>query len=114
MAVPDMSRALRGWTKRREMQSVIKVFSGGKRSDGAPQSVSLPINIQPMPATQVSRKPENQQSWSWWSLVIRDRNFLFKTDDIFLIGTFRYRVEKVSDWRESGFSKYEVIEDYQS
>lgn len=113
MAVPNMSDVLVGWTKKRTMRVITKNFVNGKRSD-TPVEVVLPINIQPMPTREIDRKPEGQRNWIWWTLLVRDKNFLFKPDDLFILGTAQYRVEKINDWRESGYSKYEVREDYQS
>lgn len=116
MAVPNLSRALRGWTTNRTVNIVTKDFPDGELVETT-TTVTLPINIQPMPAAQVSRRPEGQQTWSWWSLRIRDRTTLLKTDDIVVVPlgstVSNFRVEKAYDWRESGFTKYDVIQDYE-
>jgi hypothetical protein len=42
---------------------------------------------------------------------------LLKTDDIVVVPlgstVSNFRVEKAYDWRESGFTKYDVIQDYE-
>ena len=112
MAVPNLSRALRGWTKKKEIKLVTKDFVQGEKVE-VETSIFAQVNKQPVPAREVKRKPESQQSWKWWSIIIQDRSVLLNPDDIVIIDSIKYRVENASDWRESGFTKYQCVEDYQ-
>jgi len=111
MAVPNLSRAVRGWTKRKTVKIITKATVNHKVTEST-SNTTLNINVQPMPARQVDRKPEGERSWSWWSIIIRDPNVLLKTDDIVEVDGAGYRITKGNDWRRSGFTKYEAIQDY--
>ena len=77
--------------------------------------VNADVNFQPMPAAKVNRKPEEQRTWKWWSIIIRSRTLLFQTDDVIIDSTGqRFVIQSANDWRSSGFTKYEAIEDYGS
>lgn len=113
MAVPQMGRALRGWVKKIAVKIVTQVTVNHKNTETTTDA-TLEINKQPMPAAQVNRKPEEQRTWKWWSIIIRNRTTLLKTDDkIIFPNDGTYRIQSANDWRESGFSKYEAIEDYE-
>jgi hypothetical protein len=108
-----MKKALKGWTKSKTVKIVTQSIVDHETSE-ATASVTLKINFQPMPTAQVNRKPEEQRTWKWWSIIIEDGTTLLKTDDIVIKETGRqFRIMSANDWRESGFSKYEAIEDYE-
>lgn len=113
MPVPYVAGALRGWTKVTPIkivtQSVVDHETVETTSD-----VNLNINFQPMPPFKVNRKPEDQRSWDWWSIIIKNPTITLKTDDIIIRPSGqRFRIQSGNDWTESGFSKYEAIEDYE-
>ena len=110
MSVPYMSGALKGWTKKRTATIVTQSIIDHETFESETNEI-LDINIQPMPARQVDRKPEGQRSWQWFSIIIKNGPYL-NTDDVIIIDSLRYKIEKGNDWRASGFTKYEAIADY--
>lgn len=112
MPVPYLAGALKGWTTKRGCKVITKSIVDFEVSESE-SDITVDVNIQPMPAATVNRKPEEQRTWKWWSMIIKSDSVLLKTDDIILIGTQRFKVQSANDWRESGFSKYETIEDYE-
>ena len=106
-----MSGALKGWTKKTPVKLVTQSIVNHKSVEVLTDA-TLDINKQPMPAREVSRKPEMQRSWVWWSFIVKNGPYL-ATDDIIIISDVRYRIIKGNDWSESGFTKYEAIEDYE-
>ena len=113
MPVPYMGNTLKGWTRKTAVkivtQSVVDFLTVEATADK-----TLNINFQPMPAYKVNRKPEDQRTWIWWSIIIKNPTIILKTDDIIIRSTGqRFRIQSGNDWRESGFSKYEAIEDYE-
>jgi hypothetical protein len=112
MPVPFLGRALRGWTRSTTINLVTKTVVDYEVEESEIPT-TLQANFQPMPAAQVNRKPEEQRTWKWWSIIVKDKTVLFQTDDVITDaeGT-RFRIEKANDWRESGFTKYEAVEDY--
>lgn len=112
MPVPYLGNALKGWTKKTNIK-VISQSVVDHETVETPTPVSFPANFQPMPAAKVNRKPEEQRTWKWWTVIIKDKTVLFSTDDIIQDNSGReFRIEQANDWRESGFTKYEVVEDY--
>lgn len=111
MPVPNMARTLNGWTKKRTAWIIQKTISTEGRAIEAFTPLVLDINIQPVPDEKILRKPEEQRSWKWWSLIVKGAPAL-KTDDAFVLDSVRYRIDSVGNWAESGFRKYEAVEDY--
>ena len=113
MPVPYLGGALRGWTRRTKIKVISQSVINHKTVE-TESEITADINFQPMPSFQVNRKPEEQRTWSWWSIIIRNPVVILKTDDIIIKPSGqRFRVQSGNDWRESGFSKYETIEDYE-
>jgi hypothetical protein len=110
MAVPNLSRALRGWTKKTKCYVITKTIVNF-RTVKLESSIILDVNVQPVPAQRVDKKPEGQTNWKWWSIIIKSKNFYLKADDIIIIDYERFRIMDASDWRRSGFTKYEAITD---
>ena len=110
MAVPYLAGALRGWTGPipviRITQSVVNFQTVETETQ-----ITLDINKQPMPPQRVARRPEDQRGWKWWSLIVREGPLL-SIDDRVIIDSVPYRIQDVYNWSESGFTKYEVHEDY--
>lgn len=112
MPVPYLGNALKGWVQTTSITIITQSVVNHETIENE-SIIPLPANFQPMPAAKVNRKPEEQRTWKWWSVIIRDRTVLLKTDDIIQDDTGReFRIEQANDWRKSGFSKYEVVEDY--
>ena len=111
MAVPNLANALKGWTKRRTVWLISTGINEEGRKDETFESLTLDINIQPAPAEVLKRKPEEQWSWKWWSIIVKGTPNI-KTQDAIIVDGIRYRIESVINWGESGFRKYEAVEDY--
>lgn len=111
MAIPNVSGALRGWTQRRTVTLVTKAIENFQTVETTTSKKML-IHVQPMPAKQVDRKPEEQRSWKWWTIWLRDGGKSLNTDDIVVVDEKGYRIEKVKDWRPGGYTEYEAVEDY--
>lgn len=110
MAVPNLANAVRGWTTVRTVQRVTKTVVN-HRVQETTVDVTLDINLQPMPPQEVVRRPEDQRQWKWWNVIVR-RGPLLNIDDVLIADGINYRIVKVHNWTESGFQKYEAIEDY--
>ena len=108
-----MGNTLKGWTRKTAVKIVTQSVADYLTVE-ATADKTLNINFQPMPAWKVNRKPEEQRTWIWWSIIIKNPTIILKTDDIIIRPTGqRFRIQSGNDWTESGFSKYEAIEDYE-
>lgn len=76
-------------------------------------SLNVDINYQPMPPAQVNRKPEEQRTWRWWTLIIKGQAPILKTDDVVVIGAYAFRIQNARDWSTSGASIYEAIQSFE-
>ena len=113
MPVPYVAGALKGWTRKTNIKIVTQTVVDHQTVE-ATADATLDINFQPMPAFKVNRKPEEQRTWNWWSIIIKNATVNLKTDDIIIRPSGqRFRIQSGNDWTESGFSKYEAIEDYE-
>lgn len=112
MSVPYLGNALRGWTKKKTVYVMKKSVVNHLIAYTIDQTLLLDINIQPTPREVVNKKPDEQRSWKWWSLLIREGKLL-KTDDIVEIDNVKYKIMSIADWSESGFQNYEAIRDFQ-
>lgn len=112
MGIPNVSGALRGWTKKRTIRKIEQTVVDFKATYAITDERRLPVNIQPTPEEQVDRTVEEQRSWTHWTLWIRDGGRRYSVDDVLLIGDTAYKIEKISDWREGGYTEYESVEDY--
>jgi hypothetical protein len=114
MAVPYLAGALKGFTKNRTIKIIAKTPApGGKRVYSVVAEDEYQINIQPTAARTVDRKPQEERSWSWWSIILKDNTVYFANGTRFVDEYGKqYKIQSGRDWRESGFTKYEAIEDY--
>ena len=113
MPEPYVAGALKGWTRKTPVKIVTQSVVDFQTVE-ATADATLDINFQPMPAFKVNRKPEEQRTWKWWSIIIKNDSVNLKTDDMIIRPSGqRFRIQSGADWRRSGFSKYEAIEDYE-
>lgn len=110
MAVPYLAGALDGWTTPQTVETVVKTVVNHQVQETR-TATTVDINIQPMPAQEVARRPEDQRQWRWWSVIVREGPLL-NIDDVITVDSVSYRIVKVHNWSESGFQKYEALEDY--
>ena len=111
MSIPNVSGALRGWTKKREVKIVTKTVENFLMKQSA-SVITVDMMNQPLRPEVVNRKPEEQRAWKWQELVIKSREPVFKIDDYIVIDGIGYRVSSIQDWNLAGYRRYEVYEDY--
>lgn len=112
MKPPYIEGALKGWTAELLVTFVMKTVVDHQVTDVTTSAV-VDINYQPMPPAQVARKPEEQRTWIWWTLIIKGPAPLLKTDDMVSVNGLNFRIQNARDWRTSGASIYEAIQDFQ-
>jgi hypothetical protein len=114
MPVPYLGNALNGWTKERTIKIISRTaVAGGKRTYSVASTGEYRINIQPSPARVVDRKPQGERNWAWWSIILQNDSVFFPNGTRFVDEYGKqYKIQSGTDWRESGFTKYEAIEDY--
>ena len=114
MSVPYLGGVLKGWTPNTNVKIITQSVVNHEVVKTEVDKI-YPANLQPMPAAKVNRKPEEQRTWTWWSMIIKDRTIILKTDDLIIDPSGQvYKIQSANDWRTSGFTKYEVIEDFEA
>lgn len=111
MRVPYLGGAVKGWTRKIECLLVTKTVVDHEVVETL-SKVTIDINYQPMPTAQVNRKPEEQRTWRWWNLIIKNPTIMLEVDDVLTIDSLTFRVQSFSNWTTSGFSTCEAIEDF--
>ena len=112
MGIPNVAGAIRGWTKKRQIERVVKANVDGFVQEVREFVGRFAIHIQPMPEQEVDRKPAEQRAWRWWECWIDASKIELSIDDRVLIAGTGYRVKGKSDWVSGGFRHYQLIEDY--
>lgn len=114
MSVPYLGGAMKGWTSKKKFKVIRKeIVNHRSVSKETPRYES--INWQPVPSWKVDKKPEGQRTWRWFSIIVTGKRALgFKEDDIVILDNMRFKIMSGADWSQSGFQKYEAIEDFTS
>lgn len=115
MSVPNVSGALRGWTKKTTCKVVTKTTVNFRTVETTTDAI-LDLLITPMGPERISRKPEEQRAWSWFVAHIKQATSTatLKLDDKIIMPSGKtFRVQGPSDWSVAGFISYEMAEDYQ-
>ena len=115
MSIPNVSGALRGWTKKTTVKVVTKKIVNYRTVEDTTDA-TLDLMITPMGPERVARKPEEQRSWAWYVAHIKSLSGMvpLKLDDKIIMPSGKtYRVQGPSDWSMAGFYAYEMAEDYQ-
>jgi hypothetical protein len=110
MNVPWVKNVLNGWTTKTNIKLVTQSVVNHLVQETETSAV-IDANFQPMPQWKVNRKPEEQRTWIWWSIIVKSGPVL-KTDDVIEKDGTRFRIASGNNWSESGFRKYEAVETF--
>ncbi len=111
MSIPNVSGALRGWTKRQTVRIVTKTVVNHVIQQTA-KILTMDIYVGPMPAAQVARKPEEQRTWKWARILTKSSNELLDIDSQIMVNGVTYRINSYQPWREGGYTRYDAIEEF--
>lgn len=111
MSVPFLGFAIKGWTRKTTVELVTKSVINFLVTENRTEIV-LDCNFQPLPAWKVNRKPDEQRTWLWWSIIVKQGPNL-KTDDVIVKDGIEFRIDSGNNWSESGFTKYEAVQGFQ-
>lgn len=111
MSIPNVSGALRGWTKKRNVRIIEKTVINYLTSYRA-EIVRLDIFIAPLQPEKIRRKPEEQRSWKWYDIVIKSGKRDLKIGDQIQVAGIVYVIDSVQPWDEGGYRRYEATENY--
>lgn len=111
MPIPNVSRALRGWTKPQSVRIVTKTVVNHIIQQTA-EVITLDMMLQPLQPEKLRRKPEEQRSWKWYSILVKASGRELKPDDQIVVGGIAYRIDSRQPWTDAGYRRYEATEDY--
>lgn len=105
---PQMASVLNGWTKPSQMREVTQSAVDFEVSETVIAIVWFDVQLTPMSAQKVDRKPENLRAWKWWEAYTTEN---IKPDTV--VEDFegmQFRVQEKYDWEQAGFFRYELTE----
>lgn len=109
--LPNMSEALTDWFQ--PMKAIrVKKYQINFQTVERGEAFQFQGVIQPYKPRELQIKTEGQRSWRWFQLHC-DPTVKFDTDDVFYIGSTRYRVMYVNEYAPYAYMEYLVIQDYQ-
>lgn len=111
MSIPNVSGALRGWTKKRTVKIIEKTVVNFMTTYRA-EIIRLDIFVAPLQPEKIRRKPEEQRAWKWFDILIRDGGRQLKIDDRIEVGGIVYKIDSVQPWDDGGYRRYEATENY--
>lgn len=68
--------------------------------------------FQPFTTKKLQVKPEGQRTWDWHELHVKGTDLEFCLDDKVIIRGKKCRIMQKFEWREYGYTEYQLIEDY--
>ena len=111
MSIPNVSGALRGWTKRRKVRVITKQVVNHLNTYRA-EIITLDMNLQPLQPERVRRLREEQRAWKWYSMVTKAGGRVLKIDDQIQVNGINYAIGSVQPWDEGGYRRYECYESF--
>lgn len=111
MSIPNVSGALRGWTKKRNVRIIEKTVINYLTTYRA-EIVCLDLFIAPLQPEKIRRKPEEQRSWKWYGIVIKSGKRELKINDQIQVAGIVYVIDSVQPWDEGGYRRYEATENF--
>jgi|WetSurMetagenome_2_1015567.scaffolds.fasta_scaffold590590_2 hypothetical protein len=111
MPIPKVNGALRGWLKTYTLSRISKAVVNHLPVELF-EDYSVKMNIQPMPAEKVNRKPEEQRAWIWYSIWM-NKNIELNIDDIVIIKSKQYKIQSKTRWDDAGYYSFDATEDFE-
>lgn len=108
--VPNMREALSGWMRPLDLAKVTTEIVNF-RAEQIERPLAAVGVIQPLSAQMLALKPEGQRAWKW-RVIWTTTDLKLKPDDVISYKGERNRVMGFTDWEDSGFFRYEVVNDY--
>ena len=109
--IPNVSGALRGWTQRTMVRIITKTVVNHVIVQVA-QIIWMDLLIQPLQPERVRRKPEEQRSWKWFSIITKASNQALTVDCQIVVGGISYLIDSIQPWIDAGYRRYEATEGY--
>lgn len=111
MSIPYVANAFRGWTKKRACRVITKSVIA-HRVQLTAREKTFDIMVAPLQPEVIARKPEEQRSWKWWSILTKSSNPLLSVEDQIVVDGITYVINSVDPWNEAGFRHYEATQNY--
>ncbi len=111
--VPDLSGVLDGWTVPVTIQRVVQQVQEDLSVAEHLEEIQSEANLQPLNSQDNYRMPQEYRTRKIWSAIIPSKSIYLEPNNIIIDPSGKkFRVISSSDWRSSGFTKYDVEEVY--
>jgi hypothetical protein len=108
--LPNVKEALKGWTKRVQFTIIKKKVTDFEVQEDTVTSPKISAMMQPVTAQKLLLKPEGQRQWKWWS-IWTDTKMKLQLDWTLKDNQGKtYRIMEFTDWKDSGYYAYELVE----
>ena len=110
---PDMRDAVSGWARPVVLKVVTQTAGPGGDAVESSRIVQTSAFLIPVTATKLDIKPDGDgtRKWNYWDAYLLD-DPVARIGDKFVIGTTTYKVVKSSNYRQFGFHKFGLQEDF--
>lgn len=105
---PNMMSVFAGWTSPVQLRVVSRVAVDFEAEENILDVVTFEAVMQPMPAQEISRKPEGERAWKWWeawSNTRLERDAVVQDQD-----EKQFRIQSIQDWSQAGYFHYSMTE----
>lgn len=109
--LPNMADTIANWFQLLTFKQVVKKTINFQTVETA-SPLEFQGVVQPFTSQQLAMKPEGQRAWKWFTIHAWP-TLILKPDDVIInqAGT-QFRVMEKLDFKEYGYVRYEMIEDY--
>jgi len=108
--LPNMSDALLDWFLPLVFTKIVKTVVNFKVVE-TPTAVSFSGVWQPFSAQQLKLMPDGQRDWKWFTVHALPALILVP-DELITFRGLQYRVKMKTDYKEYGYVKYDLVEDF--
>jgi len=111
MSMPYVGHVLNGWTMPYKCYFITQTIK-----NHVPVNIALVktlrLCLQPLTPEEVRRKPENERSWKWYSVLVKSSEKEMNTDDLLYAKGIIYRIDTAQPWNDTGYRRYHATQYY--
>lgn len=106
---PNMLDGMSEWSNTLTFKITTQTISDFQATETT-ESVKFKGVLYPQTSQQLISKPEGQRSWKWWTLLTA---YNLKVSDILTdTNGVEYKIVKKNDFSSSGYSEYEIAQNW--
>jgi len=108
--MPNQAEVILGWFRPMVIGSITTKWENGQSSE-ITRTQNVAGHLQPSEPEKLDIAAGGDRSWKFYYLYV-ESSLIMENDDRCIIENVPYRVIGKKDWKESGFIRYRLHEDY--